>query len=140
MTVQAYGDGDTSYRAAGEWDGVCRLVNAFYEQVANAPEARALLAMHRDGLDSAREKLSVFLCGWLGGPRRYAERFGQGINIPAAHAHLRIGIAERDVWLWCMQRAIDQQPYPPAFKEYLYRQLCVPAQRIVQRCALAEDL
>ncbi len=52
------------------------------------------------------DKLSVFLIGWMGGPQRYRERFGR-IVIPAAHERFAIGPAERDQWLACMQRALD---------------------------------
>lgn len=134
-----YGQGDASYQAAGGWQGICALVDAFYDEMDRAPEASVIRAMHDDDLSESREKLSTFLSGWLGGPKRYAQRYGRGIGIPAAHQHLRIGPAERDAWLWCMQRAIDQQPYAVAFKDYLYRQLRVPAERIVQRCALASE-
>ena len=136
MTDAPYGQGDASYQAAGGWEGICALVNAFYDVMDSAPMAGDIRAMHAADLSEARDKLSCFLSGWLGGPKRYAERYGRGLGIPAVHQHMKIGAAERDAWLWCMQQAIDQQPYPVAFKEYLYRQLCVPAERIVQRCAL----
>ena len=49
----------------------------------------ALNAVDED-LTLAREKLLVFLCGWLGGPKEYAARFGP-IRIPAVHAGRRGG-------------------------------------------------
>lgn len=90
--------------------------------------------MHAQDLSQTRKKLVYFLSGWLGGPNLYAKHFGS-INIPGVHAHLAIGEAERDAWLYCMQQAINAQPYKKSFKQYLLTQLTIPAERITQRCA-----
>ncbi|WP_372862780.1 group II truncated hemoglobin [Spongiibacter sp.] len=130
-----YGNADASFKAAGELAGVTALVDAFYDIMDSAPQAAAIRAMHPADLGESRRKLCYFLCGWLGGPRLYQQHYGS-INIPEVHQHLAVAGAERDAWLWCMQRAIDRQPYALSFKDYLYRQLCVPAERVRQRSAL----
>ncbi len=127
-----YGDGDTSFLAAGGETGIARLVDAFYDQMERLPEAAVIRAMHPEDLGESRDKLSRFLCGWLGGPRRSREKYGP-ISIPAAHAHLAIGSSERDAWLLCMRRALEQQPWQQDFKEYLLRALSVPAERCRNR-------
>ena len=91
-------------------------------------DARVIRQMHALDLQESRDKLARFLCGWLGGPKRYSEKYGP-ISIPKAHRHLSIGIVERDAWLACMQDAVDQQPYAASFKQYLMEQLYVPAER-----------
>lgn len=123
---RAYGQGDASFQAAGGEEGVRRLVDAFYEEMDNLEEAKTIRAMHADDLTQSRDKLFRFLCGWMGGPKLYQEKYGS-INIPAAHKHLDIGIAERDAWLLCMKRAAERQPYAEDFKEYLLKQLFPPA-------------
>ena len=85
--------------------------------------------MHSSDLSTSRKKLSYFLSGWLGGPKLYAEHYGS-INIPLAHKQLPIGIEESEAWLFCMQKAVDEQPYEAEFKIYLMEQLRVPAERI----------
>ncbi len=130
-----FGDGDASFQAAGGEAGVARLVDDFYRIMDEWPEAARIRAMHPEDLAESRDKLARFLCGWLGGPRRYAEKYGT-ISIPGAHAHLEIGAAERDAWLGCMERAIALQSYPPGFAEYLLEQLRFPAERIREVCAL----
>jgi hemoglobin len=127
--VERYGDGDTSFRAAGGIDGITRLVDAFYQRMDEHPDARVIRRMHPKDLSESRDKLARFLCGWLGGENRYAAKYGP-IRIPVAHEHLRIGDAERDAWLLCMQHAIAAQDYTPEFSAYLLRQLHVPAQRV----------
>lgn len=129
LNEYGYGIGDASYRAAGEQAGIARLVDAFYAYMNSLPEAATIRAMHAQDLTEARQKLTYFLCGWLGGPRLFVEHY-YPINIPSAHRQFPIGEAERDAWLLCMQHAIAEQPYADAFKDYLLRQLRVPAERI----------
>jgi hemoglobin len=93
------------------------------------PLAAGIRAMHEPDLRLSREKLTVFLCGWLGGPNRYAATFGP-ISIPRVHQHLVIGETERDAWLSCMQLAVDEQPWPPELKAYFMRVIAVPAERV----------
>ncbi|SFX56114.1 group II truncated hemoglobin [Marinospirillum alkaliphilum] len=122
-----FGDEDTSYQAAGGQEGIRRLVEAFYEAMDSLPEAATIRAMHKADLSELTEKLTLFLCGWLGGPMRYRDRYGP-IIIPQAHAHLDIGPAERDAWMKCMEVALEQQPYSDAFKTYLMQSLWMPAE------------
>lgn len=127
---RAYGDGDASYCAAGKEQGIRQLVDDFYQAMCELPEAADIRAMHADDLTEAREKLAVFLTGWLGGPRTYAERFGK-IHIPATHAHIPIGIAERDAWMACMEVAVAKQAnFAADFKRYFLAQIAVPAERV----------
>ena len=127
----AYGVGDASYRAAGERAGITKLVDAFYRIMDELPEAETIRRMHPSDLTESRDRLTRFLCGWLNGPKLYSEKYGP-IRIPAAHEHLRIGVAERDAWLHCMALAIAEQDYAPDFAEYLLRELFIPAERVRQ--------
>ena len=95
--TQEYGKKDSSFQAAGGEEGIRRLVDAFYDEMDEAEYARSVREMHPKDLAISRDKLARFLCGWLGGPRLYAEKYG-GISIPSAHAHLDIGLSERDAW------------------------------------------
>ncbi|MGR9089637.1 MAG: group II truncated hemoglobin [Gammaproteobacteria bacterium] len=132
VSVPTFGIGDASYQAAGGESGIRDLVDAFYAEMEIEPAAASVRSMHPADLDTSRDKLARFLCGWLNGPNRYREKYGP-ISIPGSHAHLSIGPAERDAWLLCMERAIAQQPYSDAFRHYLYAQLSVPANRVVNR-------
>ena len=124
-----YGVADASYRAAGERDGIARVVERFYDLMDELPVARTIRAMHPADLALSREKLEVFLCAWLGGPNEYRARFGP-ISIPGVHAHFPIDEAERDAWLTCMAQAVEEQPWDEDFKRYYMRAISVPAERI----------
>jgi hemoglobin len=123
-----YGAGDASYQAAGGEAGIKKLVDDFYDAMERLPEAEKIRNMHPADLTISRDKLTLFICGWLGGPRLYAQKYGP-IRIPQVHSHLEIGRGERDAWLLCMREARKIQPYAAAFKQYLLEQLYVPAER-----------
>lgn len=123
-----YGQGEASFNAAGGFEGIKQLVDAFYDAMETRPQAQHIRDMHSHNLDESRDKLTRFLAGWLGGPKLFSEKYGP-IRIPVAHRHLDIGPAERDAWLACMQVAVNEQPYPQDFRDYLMAQLYVPAER-----------
>jgi hemoglobin len=54
-----------------------------------------------------RERLFQFLSGWLGGPPLYYQRPDHKC-IMSAHGAFAIGAAERDQWMACMRRALDE--------------------------------
>ncbi|WP_077034562.1 group II truncated hemoglobin [Pelomonas sp. KK5] len=107
---------------AFEWVGgeavVRRLVDRFYDLMDLEPMFAQLRAAHGDSLDGARDKLFWFLCGWLGGPNHYIERFGHPM-LRARHLPFRIGIAERDQWVGCMMQAMDECELDPVLQERL---------------------
>lgn len=129
-----YGQGDASFRAAGGEAGLHRLVQAFYRLMAEHERGHRILDMHPADIDTSIDKLARFLCGWLGGPRRYHEKYGV-IRLPMAHAHLDVSEQDKEDWLWCMSQALNEQDYAEDFKAYLMRELRRPAERIVVVCA-----
>jgi hemoglobin len=102
---------------AFEWVGgeaqVRALVDRFYDLMDLEPGYRELRAVHGSTLDSARDKLFMFLCGWLGGPQHYVERYGHP-RLRARHLPFPIGIRERDQWLACMHQAMTETALDPA--------------------------
>lgn len=124
-----YGQGDASFQAAGGEIGIRKLVEEFYHQMDTLPLAAEVRAMHKANIEVIKDKLAVFLMGWMGGPRNYSEKYGS-IAIPSFHAYLDIKEEQRDAWLSCMQEALKLQDYEDEFKQYLIFQLGVPAERI----------
>lgn len=94
------------------------LVDRFYDLMDLEPAYRALRAAHGQHLEDARDKLFWFLCGWLGGPNHYIERFGHP-RLRARHMPFMIGIQERNEWLACMDQAMAETDVPPALRERL---------------------
>ena len=137
-TNRPYGTGDASFQAAGGEAGIRRLVDAFFDRMGSDERFATIYAMHPEQEDVSRDKLARFLCGWLGGPKLYHEKYG-AIGIPRVHAHLAIATAERDQWLTCMAESVELQPFAADFKEYLMEQLFVPAEAVRRRCATARE-
>jgi hemoglobin len=108
----------TPYELIGGEDGVHRLVDRFYDLMDSDPEASVIRAMHPPDLETSREKLRLFLTGWLGGPPVYVERFGHPM-LRARHLPFAIASAERDQWMACMERALDEQDMPDVLREAL---------------------
>jgi hemoglobin len=96
----------TPYEMIGGEAAVRKIVDRFYDIMDSVPEAASLRAMHADDLSPMRERLSEFLNAWLGGPRTYFER-GDRPCIMSAHRPFAIGEAERDAWMTCMRRALE---------------------------------
>lgn len=128
-----YGTDDASFQAAGGEAGLRKLVDDFFDRMGSDERFATIYAMHPEDKEVSRDKLARFLCGWLGGPKRYQEKYG-AIGIPRVHAHLAIATAERDQWLTCMQETVEQQPFAADFRQYLMEQLFVPAEAVRRRC------
>jgi hemoglobin len=98
--------------------GVRALVDRFYDLMDLEPAFAGIRLLHPATLDSSRDKLHWFLCGWLGGPSHYTDRFGHP-RLRARHLPYAIGIAERDQWLACMLQAMQEQAVNPALAQRL---------------------
>ncbi len=100
-------DTTTAFALIGGEHAIHALVERFYDLMDLEPGYAALRAAHGPDLASAREKLNWFLCGWMGGPQHYVERFGHP-RLRARHMPFKIGIQERDQWLACMDQAMGE--------------------------------
>jgi hemoglobin len=126
---QKYGIGDASYQAAGQETGIRKLVNEFFDRMGSDLRFKRIYDMHPDDKEVSADKLARFLCGWLGGPKLYHEKYGS-ISIPRVHEHLAIETPERDQWLSCMSETVEAQLFDTDFKKYLMKQLFVPAEGV----------
>jgi hemoglobin len=94
------------------------LVDRFYDLMDLEPAYADIRRLHPSPLDGSRDKLHWFLCGWLGGPDLYQQRFGHP-RLRARHLPYAIGIAERDQWLACMRQAMRECGVDAALAERL---------------------
>jgi hemoglobin len=98
--------------------GIRRLVDRFYDLVDIAPEAATIRKLHAASLKASRDKLYLYLSYWTGGPTTYVERNGHP-RLRARHLPFTITSRERDEWLWCMDRALDEQDMPKDLREQI---------------------
>ena len=111
MNIEDKPPGKPPFETPFVWIGgesqVHALVDRFYDLMDLEPGYAALRAAHGTELANAREKLKMFLTGWLGGPQRYTEQFGHP-RLRMRHMPFSIGIAERDQWVACMDQAMQE--------------------------------
>jgi len=96
----------TLYDVIGGASKLRELVDRFYDLMQLEPEFAGIHAMHPVPNDSSRDKLFMFLSGWMGGPDLYQERFGHP-RLRARHLPYAIGTSERDQWLRTMAWAME---------------------------------
>lgn len=111
-------DSVTAFDALGGEPAVRALVDAFYDLMDLEPRFALLRSLHPSTLEGSRDKLFWFLCGWLGGPDHYIERFGHP-RLRARHLPYPIGIRERDEWLACMAEAMAHKAVPEGLRARL---------------------
>jgi hemoglobin len=99
-----------------EWVGgeevVRRLVDRFYDLMDLEPAFKELRALHPTTMEGSRDKLFWFLCGWLGGPQHFIERFGHP-RLRMRHMPFAIDRQARDQWLACMKQAMIEVELDP---------------------------
>jgi hemoglobin len=111
-------DSPTPYEQLGGDTAVRELVDRFYDLMELEAEFAQLRRVHGASLESAREKLHLFLSGWLGGPSLYTDRFGHPM-LRARHLPFAIGDEERDQWMACMVRAMEELEVAPELRQAL---------------------
>ncbi|MDO8843538.1 group II truncated hemoglobin [Methylicorpusculum sp.] len=112
----------TPYQLVGGEQGIQSLVDRFYFFMDTLPEARGIRAIHQKNLNGARDKLFKFLSGWLGGPDLFVEQYGHP-RLRMRHFSFEIGSSERDQWMFCMNKALNELPLDPEFRENLSQAL-----------------
>lgn len=97
----------TLYEQIGGEESLRHIVDRFYDLMSELPETKTIRDLHPDDLTESRNKLFKFLSGFFGGPSLYIEEYGHP-KLRARHLPFPIGEDERDQWLLCMNRAIDE--------------------------------
>ena len=108
----------TPYEVIGGEAAIRTLVEKFYYYMDTLPEAKGIRDIHQADLTSAETKLFKYMTGWLGGPNLYIEEYGHPI-LRARHLPFAIGESERDQWMLCMNKAIEEVPMEPRLKTNL---------------------
>lgn len=94
------------YDLIGGEQKVQELVTEFYRLMDTLEEAKGIRAQHGVDLQPAKDKLFDFLSGWLGGPQLFIQKHGHP-KLRARHLPFKIGISERDQWITCMFKAME---------------------------------
>jgi hemoglobin len=96
----------TLYELLGGETGLRRLVERFYNHLDTLPEVKPIRSMHPEDLSTSIDRLFWFLSGWSGGPPLFHEKRGHPM-LRARHLPFPIGKSERDQWMICMLKAVE---------------------------------
>ena len=120
MTVTYKASGKVTHRAwfspadgsPGQWplnEVVYRMIARRRAEKVERLDLLSMLLHARDAngkIDAnSRERFSLFLLGWLGGPGEYEARYGHP-RLRMRHGRVPIDLAMRDAWLRCMDQAL----------------------------------
>lgn len=119
MTDQSNSHRTTAYALIGGAESIRQLVDRFYDLMELEPAYAVIRQLHPTDLSTSRDKLYLFLTGWMGGPDLYQEKYGHP-KLRARHLPFPIGSIERNQWLDCMQRAMDEVAIDTPLKERLH--------------------
>lgn len=109
----------TPYVLIGGEPAVAALASRFYELMDGVPQFAELRAMHPADLQPSRDKLFMFLSGWLGGPDLYVQNIGHPM-LRKRHMPFAIGEGARDQWVACMALAMESVGVEAALRERLF--------------------
>ena len=106
------------YERIGGENAVRKLVDRFYDLMDQREDVKPLRDLHAKSLRVSREKLFLFLSGWLGGPPLYVEKYGHP-RLRQRHFPFTIGVNESEQWLLCINIALDEQIDNDEFRQQL---------------------
>ena len=110
----------TIYEDIGGEKTVRELVDKFYDIMHENTEYDIIRKMHPELLDTSKDKLFMFLSGWMGGPSLYVNKYGHP-RLRARHMPFVITDVERDQWLKCMLEAMNELKLKNELKVELMR-------------------
>ncbi|WP_273541859.1 globin [Microbacterium cremeum] len=105
------------YDEVGGYATFERLVDAFYRGVADDEVLRPMYP--EEDLGPAKERLTLFLVQYWGGPTTYSEQRGHP-RLRMRHAPFHVNPDARDRWLAHMRVAVDELDLPPLHETTLW--------------------
>lgn len=108
---------DSFFDDVGGHDTFVRLVDVFYDGVASDEVLRSMYP--EEDLGPAKERLTLFLEQYWGGPTTYSEQRGHP-RLRMRHAPFKVNPDARDRWLRHMRTAVDSLGLAPIHEAQLW--------------------
>ncbi|MCC9145664.1 MULTISPECIES: globin [unclassified Arthrobacter] len=108
---------DNFYEAVGGHPTFVKLVDVFYDGVADDPLMRPMYP--EEDLGPAKERLLLFLEQYWGGPKTYGEQRGHP-RLRMRHMPFIVTPAARNAWLRHMRAAVDSLDLSPLHEGTLW--------------------
>ena len=132
--VSEPGQQQSFYDAVGGHETFVRLVDRFYDGVAQDPVLRPMYP--EEDLTGARERLTMFLEQYWGGPTTYSQQRGHP-RLRMRHAPFVVDADARDRWLAHMRVAVSELGLAPLYESLLWDYLERAAHSMVNRISTA---
>ena len=122
-----WGNAATPYQEIGGAEGVTALAETFYDVIEEeSPRLRDMLPRNTT---KTRQKFSMYLSGWMGGPPLYEEKWGHP-RLRMRHFPFEIGQFEADEWMRCMRMALETTGVSGPLREFLEERFAQLAQHM----------
>jgi hemoglobin len=108
------------YSRIGGAPAVERLIDLFYDTMSSEPAARHIRSLHPLDLDLTRWVLKHFVLELIGGPRPFSAKSSRP-GLRPRHDRFVIRPEDKDAWLLCMRRAMDEVVTDDAARQELER-------------------
>jgi hemoglobin len=118
---------ESIYERVGGLQWFDELCSRFYQRVAADEVLRPL---YPDDLEPSRYWLALFLAQYWGGPGDYSITRGHP-RLRMRHAHLRVGVAERDRWYHHMAAAVSESQIDADLQEQILAYFSMAATHLV---------
>lgn len=128
----------TPYEMLGGEDGVRTLVDRFYDYMDSESEATGVRGLHAKSLRASRDKLFLFLSGWLGGPDLYVQKYGHPM-LRRRHLPFAINSTMRDQWMHCMNLALADMPIDASLRDKLSKAFMATADHMRNQADYGDD-
>jgi hemoglobin len=108
---------ETFYQQIGGHETFARLIDRFYQGVADDPVLRPMYP--EPDLSGARQRLLMFLEQYWGGPTTYSQQRGHP-RLRMRHAPFRVTPTAREHWLGHMRIAVTELGLDPQHESMLW--------------------
>lgn len=116
------------YDEIGGMPTIAKIVDRFYEGVAGDPLMRPMYP--EENLGPAKERLTLFLAQYWGGPTTYSENRGHP-RLRMRHAPFAVTPDARDAWLRHFREGLDAVDLTPAQEQKFWDYVTHAAQFMV---------
>jgi hemoglobin len=124
-----YEVGEFALQSGGGEEGVKRLVTAFYHYMDTIPEADPIRLLQKGSRGRYMDNLTNLFLVWIGGRDPNDNRISQkGTTVFSVAITQR----QKNAWLCCLQKALDEQNYPELYKRFIMVQFSIYAEMCCQ--------
>lgn len=110
------------------------IASRLYWWMGELPEAAHVHSLHKMDMDEVHARLVAFLSRFFDGPDEYRAHYGEPM-MRRRHMPIPIGPAERDAWMMCMHRSLQENIADDALRAEVEARIAAFAEHMRNRDA-----